>query len=142
LNLRHFSENFQISVALFEFLERGGGAPSVGVLGGIFTNYRIIAARDGALNIYHFKCSLVPHCDNIRNAVAHAGDVYKNQYELKRNQQRTGHAGISDGAIFTHSLYERIYSVGKEGSVFSLTLDQASIEKLFRIVQLIDAAFH
>src|SRR4051794_27545198 len=57
-NLRRFFGDFQVSVALFELLERGGGPPSVGVFGGIFIQYRIVAARDGGLNVYHFRCSL------------------------------------------------------------------------------------
>src|SRR4051812_12686370 len=58
LNLSRFFEEFQRSVRLFELLERGGGPPSAGVLGGEFIHYRIIAARDGALNIFHFGCAL------------------------------------------------------------------------------------
>jgi hypothetical protein len=57
-NLTRFLDEFRMSVALFELLERGGGPPSVGVFGGEFMNYRMIAARDGALNIFHFGCSL------------------------------------------------------------------------------------
>jgi hypothetical protein len=57
-NLFRFEHDLARSTALFEFLERGGGPPSAGVLGGEFTIWRMIAARDGALNIYHFGCSL------------------------------------------------------------------------------------
>src|SRR5215212_7552350 len=70
-NLRHFASEFQNSVALFELLERGGGPPSTGVFGGVFILYRIIAARDGALNVYHFKCCLeaikkqLPDCPSL-----------------------------------------------------------------------------
>ncbi len=84
-NLSRFLEEFEISVALFELLERGGGPPSRGVLGGLFINYRIIAARDGAMNIFHFGCSLetikkqLPACPRLaqktdaltRNELAH-----------------------------------------------------------------------
>jgi hypothetical protein len=49
-NLHQFIQAFQKSVALFELLERGGGPPSTGVFGGVFIQYRIIAARDGALS--------------------------------------------------------------------------------------------
>lgn len=58
LNLSRFLQDFQHSTSLFELLERGGGAPNVGVFGGVFINYRIIAARDAAMNLYHFRCSL------------------------------------------------------------------------------------
>ncbi len=54
MNLFRFAQEFATSVALFEFLERGGQSPSAGVLGGEFIKWRIIAARDGALNVYHF----------------------------------------------------------------------------------------
>lgn len=178
MNLRHFAEEFQRSVALFELLECGGGPPSVGVFGGEFIYYRIISARDGALNIYHFGCSLeaikrqlptcpslakkvnaitirdalkqfekyFPHCDNVRNAIAHAGELFNNPNSMKKHQQRTGHAGhgfsVSEGGLFTCALYERTYSVGIEGSVFSLTLDQVSLNKLLHIIQMIDTAFN
>lgn len=58
LNLSRFLEDFQHSTSLFELLERGGGPPNVGVFGGVFINYRIIAAKDAAMNLYHFRCSL------------------------------------------------------------------------------------
>lgn len=58
LDLRRFADDFACSIALFALLERGGQGPSAGVLGGPFIKYRIIAARDGALNIYHFACAL------------------------------------------------------------------------------------
>ena len=58
VNMHRFLERFQTSVKLFELLERGGQGPSAGVLGGEFIQYRIIAARDGALNIFHFLCSM------------------------------------------------------------------------------------
>ena len=50
-NMSQFLERFRRSVKLFEFPERGGAPPSVGVFGGEFIQYRIIAARDGALNL-------------------------------------------------------------------------------------------
>jgi hypothetical protein len=56
-NLSTFVENFYHAAALFELLERGGN-PNAGVLGGEFFYYRIIAARDGALNVYHFGKTL------------------------------------------------------------------------------------
>ena len=68
MNLGRFLEDFQRSVQLFELLERGGGPPTVGVFGGIFIQFRIIAARDGAMNLFHFRTSLkgmteqIPHC--------------------------------------------------------------------------------
>ncbi|MGY5805245.1 hypothetical protein ACXHMN_28210 [Rhizobium sp. LEGMi12c] len=58
LNLSRFLQDFQHSTSLFELLERGGGPPNVGVFGGVFINYRIIAAKDAAMNLYHFRCSL------------------------------------------------------------------------------------
>ena len=68
--LYRFLSEFQNSVALFEYLERGGGPPSDGVLGGQFTIWRMLAARDGALNIYHFKClcGWLPCCKDFLTA--------------------------------------------------------------------------
>lgn len=58
LNLQRFVGDLAVAVQLFELLERGGGPPSVGVFGGVFIQYRIIAAKEAALNIYHFGNSL------------------------------------------------------------------------------------
>lgn len=176
-NLGRFLEQFQISVSLFELLERGGGDSSVGVLGGIFIKYRIIAARDGGLNIYHFGCSLeaikkqlptcrtlskkidaikvrntvkqfaayFPHCDNVRHAVAHAGEVFSSPESMRGHTQRSDHKGVgfesAAGSIFGEALYERTYSVSNNGQIFSVMLDQASIDKLGHIISLMNDAF-
>ncbi len=57
LNLAGFVKSFVQAIQLFDLLERGSGPPSVGVFGGIFIEYRIIAAKEGAMNIYHFGCT-------------------------------------------------------------------------------------
>jgi hypothetical protein len=177
-NLHQFIQAFQTSVALFELLERGGGPPSTGVFGGVFIQYRIVAARDGALNIYHFGSSLAairtliathrreladkfdpikirkastqfradfPHIDSVRHAIAHAGELNDTPSKLKTSEQKTDHTGhgFSSGAggILVNALYERTYSIGFEGSVFTLQLDAASISKLEHIFGLVGEAF-
>jgi hypothetical protein len=56
VNLYRFFAEFQLSVERFELLERGRDHRAS--VGGQFIKYRIIAARAGALNLYHFGCSL------------------------------------------------------------------------------------
>ena len=172
-----FALNFQFSVQLFEFLERGGGPPSVGVFGFPFTLYRMIAARDGALNIYHFKCSLdalkkqlptsptiakyvdaikvrealkqfnkyFPNTDNIRHAISHAGEMQPTPRRQKQNIQKKDesfHGGASGaGGLFMGAIYEKTYTVGIEGTVFSVSLDNESIRKLNHTISMIDEAF-
>lgn len=171
LNLRRFAEEFSRSVALFQLLERAGGPPSVGVLGGVFVLWRIIAARDGALNIYHFSCSLdavrqqvpkstdisklrtavklfnsyFPHACNIRHAIAHAGELVKNPGKIKENIQKADYQSIdfisAAGNLITNALYERTYSVGHEGAGFFLQMDATSIDKPSRVISLVEEAF-
>jgi len=175
-NLTHFLNEFQISVALFELLERGGN-PSAGVFGGVFIQYRIIAARDGALNIFHFGCSLdaikkqlprspslvrqtdaiklrnavkqfnsfFPHADNVRHAVAHAGEMFRSPQRMKENEQKTDHKGVGfssvAGGFLIGALYERTYSVSNLGQIFSVTLDSGAVQKLAKVILLVDEAF-
>jgi hypothetical protein len=177
MNLHRFLSEFQTSVALFELLERGGGPPSIGVFGGVFIQYRIIAARDGALNIFHFGCSLeaikkqlpmcpsiaqrtdavklrnavkqfnsdFPHADNVRNAIAHAGEVFSTPQKIKENEQKSDHKGVGfssgAGGHLIGALYERTYTVSNHGFIFSVTLNADAIAKLANIILLVDAAF-
>jgi hypothetical protein len=176
-NLSRFLEEFHSAVRLFEFLERGGGPPSVGVFGGQFIKFRMIAARDGALNIYHFRCSLdavrkqlptcptlakttdcfklrsalrkfdeyFPHAESVRHAVAHTGELNRSPARMRQQKQRIGHVGVGfasgAGSLLLDALYERTFSVGIKGGVFSVTLDATSIEKLGEIIRLVDDAF-
>lgn len=57
-NLQTFASGFIRAGRLFELLERGGGPPHLAVFGGEFVDFRAIAAKEGALNVYHFGCSL------------------------------------------------------------------------------------
>jgi len=175
-NLGNFMRAFQTSAALFELLRRGGGPPTVGEFGGVFSLYRIIAARDAALNLYHFKCCLVAiknqlprspvlsatvdaralrnalrqfnkyfkNCDNVRNAIAHAAEIFSSPEIMRRNEQkmpRSGH-GFSIGAGWlTNAIYETTYSVGIEGDVFSVQVDNTSVGKLAHVIALVDLAF-
>jgi hypothetical protein len=54
-NLYRFYDNFRRAVELFRFLKPGGAASQ---LGSFYIPFRIIAARDSALNIFHFGCTL------------------------------------------------------------------------------------
>ena len=176
-NLHHFAEAFVRSVELFELMERGGGPPSQGVLGGAYIQYRIIAAKDGALNIFHFSCSLAavrhqlpscrdllpqsrpdllreaskqfnayfPNCDAVRHAVAHEGELAKNPAQMAQNTVKeytefTGGA-VGPGALMMKAIYNRTYTVGINGSVFSVSLHTDSIQKLIRVLSMVDAAF-
>lgn len=175
--LFRFIMEFQNSVNLFELLERGGGPPSVGVFGGVFSLYRMIAARDGALNIYHFGRSLAairnqlgacrsitnidrikvreagkvfrlhfPHVDSVRHAIAHAGELYSTpakmeNEKLKQHTHTSGHGFFAAGGTLVSALSERTYSIGFEGEVFSVTLDNQTISILITIRNLVDSAF-
>jgi hypothetical protein len=52
----HIVEQFRTAIALFDLLERTD--PPLNVLKNEYHTYRMIAARDGALCIFHFKCCL------------------------------------------------------------------------------------
>jgi hypothetical protein len=180
MNLFRFIEDFKTSVELFELLEPGGGPPSDGVPGGRvpggeFHNYQIIAARDGALNIYHFGCCLnaikkqvpaspvhagkvdaiklraarqkfrayFPNIDSVRHGIAHAAEHYKSPADMKKNRLRMSGFLLSptESVFFPSRLVERTYSVGIEGTMFSVQLDQSSVAKLQHIKDLNDEAF-
>lgn len=174
--LFRFLMEFQQSVALFEFLERGGGPPSVGVFGGVFINWRMIAAREGALSIYHFGCALsavrhqlaacnsfttvnrtqvrdaarmfrarFPHSETVRHAIAHAGELHDTPAKMKKQLQKAAFAvpGVSGapGGVLVGALFERTYSLGFEGEVFSVVMDNQTTETLIRIMSMVSAAF-
>jgi hypothetical protein len=179
INLDRFLKDFQTSVELFALLEPGGGPPSDGVPGrvpgGEFHNYQIIAARDGALNIYHFGCCLAaikkqvpaspvhagkvdaiklraarrqfradfPNIDSVRHGIAHAAELYKSPADMKRNRLRMSGFLLSptESVFFPSRLAERTYSVGIDGTMFSVQLDQSSVAKLQHIRDLNDEAF-
>ncbi len=56
-NLDRFRDALESSCKLFKFLD-GGQEWKAEPTGGMSIEYRTIAARDGALNVYHFSCSL------------------------------------------------------------------------------------
>lgn len=175
LNLTRFVEEFHVAVQLFELLERGGGPPSVGVFGGVFTNFRLIAARDGALSLYHFSCSLealqsllircpttrnsdlkalktaakvfrraFPNAAALRHAVAHAGEVFANPARMKEHIQQqdfNSPGGFSSaGGYLSAQLFERRFSIGWQGKVFTVTMDISSVVTLAAIQAMAQAA--
>jgi hypothetical protein len=177
MNLHRFLGEFTLAVQLFELLERGGGPPSVGVSGGVFIQFRMIAAKEGALSIYHFGNSLgalrkqvvmcprtrnltdtaklkeafglfnkyFPHANNIRHAIAHAGEVWASPAKAREHRQKEHYAsaGIASaaGGFRIAVLYERTYSVGWEGKVFEVHMDVSTIQKLTEVSNLAASAF-
>jgi hypothetical protein len=178
LMLSNFFDKFVLAVQLFELLERGGGPPTVGVFGGIFSQFRVIAAKEGAMNIYHFRCTLdairkqigrcpttrdtvdallvkkavglftrhFPNTNNIRHAIAHAGEKFVSPGKAKQHRQKEAHVRASGGmsgagGVLDAALFNRTYSVGWEGAVFELQIDESSIAKLAEIMNLALSAF-
>jgi hypothetical protein len=109
VNLHTFAQGFALAAQLFELLERGGGPPQVGVFGGVFIQYGIVAAKEGALNIYHFGCSLdalrgqVGRCPSTRGTVdivklRQADKLFKRHFP---NADTIRHAVAHAGEIWT-----------------------------------------
>lgn len=120
VNLQTFLGNFAYAAQLFQLLERGGGPPQVGVFGGVFIQFRIIAAKEGALNIYHLGCSLdalrgqVGRCPETRGLDAiklrEADKLFKRHFP---NADTIRHAIAHAGEVWTsparakqHQLHE------------------------------------
>jgi hypothetical protein len=101
MNLGRFFEDFTLAVQLFELLERGGGPPRVGIFGGVFIKYRMIAAKEGALSIFHFGNSLdalrkqVVRCPIYRGSV----DTLKLKQAFSLFNKRFPHANNTRHAI-------------------------------------------
>jgi hypothetical protein len=175
-NLVVFYEAFQASIALFDLLEWAGQAPGATALPLDFIRYRRIAARDAALNLYHFKYSLraikknlpksvalsaridavairnalkyfnsnFPNIDQVRHAVAHAGELFSNVAKMRQNESNstiTGHGFTHQGRWFSEAMSGRIYTVGIEGKAFFVVADQSTLLKLGSIISMVDLAF-
>jgi hypothetical protein len=175
-NLYRFYDNFRRAVELFRFLKPGGAASQ---LGSFYIPFRIIAARDSALNIFHFGCTLdairkqfsmcptlartqrgdpekikqavklfnrhFPHADAIRHAIAHAGELQKNPKQMKRNAQKgpAPQKGVSyqTGGLLISALHANSYSVGIEGNVFSVVMEDGTATKLREVIKAVSHAF-
>ena len=167
-NLGRFAWEFERSVELFEYMgqidaDRRDQYEPVGTLRPPFGHYQMIAGRDAALNIYHFYCAITavriqlsrckslqgadhrsvkiarqifegqfPHTEHIRNAVAHAGELAETPGKMM-DTMALGHQLVS-------SISGSIFSVGKEGSVFSVTINKATTGKLRAIKARVDDA--
>jgi hypothetical protein len=165
-NLSRFVMDFANSIELFEFLERGGRPKSAGVLGGQFAKWRIIAARDGALNTYHFGCSLkaiqkqLPTCPTLNsrlNAIAIRNIVkeFKSSFpHCDTIRHAIAHAGEchktprklkqntdETGGFAFGSIHNRTYTIGFEGARFSVTMDTSALRKLSNIREAIEDEF-
>jgi hypothetical protein len=175
LCLQIFLEQFRKAVALFDLLERT--APPLDVLKNEYFAYRMIAARDGALSIFHFKCCLeaikkqlprsksllalvdsvkireilkqfsvlFPHADNIRHAIAHAGETFKSPERMKQHGMKVPRYGpgfaVDEGGYLLSALNGRTYSAGNHGEIFSVTLDQIAISNLGTVLSSVQEAF-
>ncbi len=172
-----FIADFQDALNLFDFLGRGGGFPAAATSGAMRI-WQIIAARDGALNIYHFKCTVeairnqlsrcrsVPNVDpqrvrdalkifrrefqnveNVRHAIAHAGELNDTPAKMAKQKltphviQKHGLSGPPQGGDLRCALHDRKFSVGHEGDVFSVLLDQQTTATLMQIKSMVDSAF-
>lgn len=82
---------------------------------------------------------------NVRHAIAHAGELLKNPYEMGRNSVFTWHApkGASIGlaGVLMGELHEDVFSIGYHGAVFSLEVSSASAMRLESFVIEATAAF-
>lgn len=178
MNLSSFLEDFALAVQLFDLLERGGGPPSVGVFGGVFINYRMIAAKEGAMNIFHFRCSLealrrqvvmcprtrgivdvkrlkkaashfnqqFPHAENVRNAVAHAGEIWASTKTAREHRQQRDYTSpqgsfSAAGSFLSAMLTDRTFSIGWKGAVFEVRMHTETANELAKITVLALSAF-
>jgi hypothetical protein len=87
-----------------------------------------------------------PHVDLVRNAVAHAGEIYKSpsvmrQNRLKNHPRLKGRPPLKEGAFLKHEIDGRAYSVGLRGEIFSIHLNQDSIGKLKAVTAMVEDAF-
>lgn len=126
-NLGRFIDEFSLAVLLFEvllfeFLERGGGPPSVGVFGGVFVQFRIVAAKEGALAIFHFAETLralrkmLPMCPTAKGSV----DLAKVRSALGVFEKRfphvdnTRHGVAHAGEVWKNPKAMRLYQQRKD----------------------------
>lgn len=158
MNLSIFLEGFRRSVELFDFLERQG-APE----------YREIAAKEGALNIYHFGCAL-----RAINTVLSTHNLFGGKIDLDlsrragaqfrtdfRNNKNVRHAiahageilespekvakhpvfGAGFSGLVTSIVQNKTYSIAFEGKMFTINLDMATVSKLEAVMLMTQAAF-
>ncbi len=176
LSLTIFLEQFRTAVALFDLLERTD-PPLDALKKTEYFAYRMIAARDGALSVFHFKCCLeaikkqlprskslsalvdsvkireilkrfsvlFPHTDNVRHAIAHAGEIFTSPERMKQHGMKVSRYGpgfaVHEGGYLLSALHDRTYSVGNHGEIFSVTLDRASISNLRTVLSSVQEAF-
>jgi hypothetical protein len=99
LFLQIFAEQFKTAIALFDMIQRAEAPHNV--LRNEYHAYRMIAARDGALSIFHFKCCL----ESIRKQLPRSRslsalvDKVKIRDELKRFSVLFPHADSARHAI-------------------------------------------
>jgi hypothetical protein len=148
---------FQRSIELFEFLKHVEN-PSSAAIGMAFYKYGEIAARDAALSLYHFGCSLNAMRKQIPASASHAGkvDALKVRNARKQFQSDFPHIdNVRHGVAHAGELYETPekmkanqpterrgatfliaefspshYGVSIHGTLFTVQLEAGSITKL------------
>lgn len=178
MGISRFIENLCYSFELFELLERGGN-PQNGVFGGVYINYRIIAAKEAAMCLFHLHHTLealasqiklcpetahtvdvlkikearknfsnaFPNVENMRHAVAHAGELFKSPQAAKRHEQKidytapNGSFSSKGNGVLLSMLEDRTYSVGWEGRVFEVRVTTETLQAVQRVAALVNDAF-
>ena len=170
-NLSRFIWEFERTIELFALIEQLDRSRPTGTYGFIgplrdpISYYRIIAARDGALNAYHFFRTLkavhdqLLECPSICRevdsaAVAMALAEFDAMFpNIGRVRQAVAHAGelvsspakmavtMRQGHYLAGGLAGNTFSIGHSGKTFSITLDKSSVAVLSNIKAMIDRAF-
>lgn len=153
---------FKTAINLFDMI--GRTPPLIDGLENEYHVYRMIAARDAALHVYHFKCCLdaiakqLPKSRSL-SALVHPAkitaivDRFKQMFPHADNV-RHGIAHVADklpaygpgyaidkGGFLSGALHGRTYTVGNLGDAFSLTIDQAALSNLETIRHSLWEAF-
>ena len=167
--LSGFLIDFEAAVDLFRMVAEQG---TEGLGARRYYGFKTIAARDAALNAYHFSCALnaiksqlplssahagsvdrvkvrnarkqfkadFPNIDLVRHAVAHAGELHETPEKMALNQVRA--ANHPPGFMFVVSeLEDSSFSLGISGRLVTIRLDDAAIQKLKFVRDLIEEAF-
>lgn len=175
-NMTRFILAVHVAVCMFEMLEERAETPGIQPKFGESNHFRFIAARDAALNLYHYKCSLAaikqllpdcptlkghvdpkairealkrfkqafPHTDNVRHAVAHAGELFSDVATMKLNQLRIlpaeGGARVFVNDCLMHGLEGRRYTIGLKGRTFTFNVANEALDHLFEIQEAVNQA--
>lgn len=156
--LGKFCEEVHAAVALIEHCE---GLAGVGQT--IADPWKLIAARDAILRIYHFCCSVdatrsikspvfkgmvdqkkiseasqkmrakFPHYRKLRDAVGHSSDLIENPEKFRKN-------AVDGSFMYTGALKGREFWITIGGNHFSQRLDADLVASMIEIAKLIQTA--